>query len=838
MPIIEALAQAWGVTRAGDWREWLLRALVLPPRDANPWPRWLAVPGDRFGTAAARKLGVVHTAHLDEWLLRLLLLAPGDPRTSAWLPPWVRRIGSLLLGLGALPLRVTTYWLDRFDHDAAARRIDRGASRFERASYRLRLLLITGSAGLLWLAMATPLTAGQQALFFVAIWLAAMLLMRVQGRLAGLLIIALSLVATGRYAWWRVTESMAFSSTLEDVIGYGLLAAESYTWLIMALSYMQSAWPLQRPITPLPADTARWPSVDVFIPTYNESVQIIKPALYAALALDWPRDKLRVWLLDDGRRDEMRAFCAQVGAGYIVRDDNRHAKAGNINHALRQTDGELVAIFDCDHVPVRSFLRDTVGWFLRDPGCAMVQTPHHLYSPDPFERNLGTFRRVPNEGKLFYGVVQDGNDLWDATFFCGSCAVIRRQPLDEIGGIATETVTEDAHTALRLHRRGYGTAYINVPLAGGLATESLSAHIGQRIRWARGMAQIFRVDNPLTGPGLSLSQRLCYLNAMLHFFSGLPRLVFLTAPLAYLYFSLHVIDASAIAIAVYAGPHLFLSQLTNSRLQGRHRHSHWAEVYEAVLAWYTVRPTLLALINPKLGRFNVTAKGGTIERDYFDLRIAYPYIVLFLLNLGGVLFGFWRLLFGDPDGSIATVLITLAWAVYNLITVGTAIAVATEVRQLRRAHRVPKRMSAWVRLSDGRELNCETRDFSALGIGLHLPEAVALELGDRIEVLLDDGERIQPFPAVVCYGSQSLLGLQFEALDSQQEAALIRCTFGRPELWLDWNQSTAPDRPLAGFRELLLYGLRGYAHAIDRIAAAIESLLRGSIRRMPLMRRD
>lgn len=163
----------------------------------------------------------------------------------------------------------------------------------------------------------------------------------------------------------------------------------------------------------------------------------------------------------------------------------------------------------------------------------MLQTPHHFFSPDPFERNLGRFRQTPNEGTLFYGLVQDGNDMWDATFFCGSCAILRRSALDEIGGIAVETVTEDAHTSLRLHRRGHTSAYIRIPQAAGLATESLSAHIGQRIRWARGMVQIFRLDNPLLGKGLKLAQRLCYANAMLHFLSGIPRLIFLTAPLAF-----------------------------------------------------------------------------------------------------------------------------------------------------------------------------------------------------------------------------------------------------------------------------------------------------------------
>src|SRR5690606_15137263 len=128
--------------------------------------------------------------------------------------------------------------------------------------------------------------------------------------------------------------------------------------------------------------------------------------------------------------------------------------------------------------------------------------------PDPFERNLGHFGTQPNEYTLFYGLVQDGNDLWNAAFFCGACAIVRRSALDAIGGFAVETVTEDAHTALRLHRAGYNSAYLRIPQAAGLATESLSAHIGQRIRWARGMVQIFRMDNPLLGKGLKFFQRI------------------------------------------------------------------------------------------------------------------------------------------------------------------------------------------------------------------------------------------------------------------------------------------------------------------------------------------
>ncbi|WP_139151548.1 glycosyltransferase, partial [Salmonella enterica] len=147
----------------------------------------------------------------------------------------------------------------------------------------------------------------------------------------------------------------------------------------------------------------------------------------------------------------------------IARTKHEHAKAGTINNALKHAKGEVVAIFDCDHVSTRSFLHMTVGWFLKVKQLAMMQTPHHFFSPDPLERNLGRFRKTPNEGTLFYGLVQDGNDMWDATFFCGSRAVIRRKPLDEIGGIAVETGTEEAHTSLRPHRRGFISANMRIP---------------------------------------------------------------------------------------------------------------------------------------------------------------------------------------------------------------------------------------------------------------------------------------------------------------------------------------------------------------------------------------
>lgn len=672
----------------------------------------------------------------------------------------------------------------------------------------LQLFAWTAAALLGALLVSVPLALEEQAAFAVGCFGAALMLRRLPGRLPVIALILLSLLASLRYLYWRLTSTLGFETPLEMVLGYGLVAAELYALAVLVFGYLQTIWPLRRTPVPLPADPAAWPTVDVFIPTYNEALSIVKLSILAAQAIDWPRDKLRVHVLDDGRREDFRHFCATAGVSYLVRENNEHAKAGNLNAALKVTDGEYIAIFDADHVPTRSFLQVCLGWFLKDPQLAMLQTPHFFFSPDPFEKNLKTFRTVPNEGELFYGLVQDGNDLWNATFFCGSCAVIRRTMLEEVGGVATETVTEDAHTALKLNRLGYNTAYLGIPQAAGLATESLSRHIAQRIRWARGMAQIFRMDNPLLGKGLALGQRLCYLNAMLHFFYGLPRLVFLTAPLAYLLFGAQIFHASALLITCYVLPHVLHSNLTNSRIQGEFRHSFWNEVYETVLAWYILRPTLLALINPRLGKFNVTDKGGIIASDYFDWELARPYIVLLALNLLGLGVGIGRLFLGDPE-AVTTVAINLVWTLYNLVIASAAVAVASETRQVRAEPRVAATLPAGLVLADGSRLECSTLDFSQSGIGLKLPAGLHLPEGSAVEVELSRNGRSRRFPATVAFSRAGAVGTRFAELSVTEQRELVRMTFSRADLWAEAWGNHRPDSLLGSLREVSQIGLRG-----------------------------
>ena len=685
----------------------------------------------------------------------------------------------------------------------------------------------------LYVTVTTPLNLFWQTVFAVGLISVGLWLRRFQGHIVSVTLIALSMVASTRYIYWRATSTLGFDVQGVDWVDLTfaivLFAAELYALVVLYLGHFQILWPLERRPSTLPENKDEWPVVDVFIPTYNEPLSVVRPTVLAATDMDWPSDKLNIYILDDGSRDEFRQFAEEANVGYLTRPDSTHAKAGNINQALTKTNGHLITIFDCDHIPCRSFLQVTVGAFIHDDRLSLVQTPHHFFSADPFERNLGTFRSVPNEGELFYGLLQDGNDLWNATFFCGSCAVIRRTALEEVGGVAVETVTEDAHTSLKMHKRGWRSAYINVPQAAGLATDSLSGHVGQRIRWARGMAQIFRVDNPLLASGLKFGQRLCYVNAMFHFFYGFPRMVFLLAPLSYLFLEAHIIQASALLIAAYAAPHLALSTITNSRLQGPYRHSFWAEVYETVLCYYIFLPTLLAVINPKLGKFNVTEKGGINESTYFDKMIARPYVVMLVLNIAGFAVGIGRFFWWNTH-EIDTVVLNMLWTIYNIVMLGAASCVAWEAKQVRKTVRVTDALPALLRLPNGRLIACHTADMSEGGAAIELPQHLAFSKGQEIQLAVLPEENEVYLPAEVVGVVGTTLRLRFLELNVQQEKHLVYCIFGRANAWLNWGADRVIDRPSESFYRVIGYGYEGIYRMIKLFFRSLPGAIVGSVR--------
>ncbi len=688
-------------------------------------------------------------------------------------------------------------------------------------AFRL-LFLIAATAVFCFLAVL-PLSWPQQAILgLISIAMALIMSRGSDSYLITLALMMLSVFCTFRYGYWRIVQVIRYFhdpgrhlGALDAFFILCLLLAEIYAFVILFLGYFQTIWPLRRAPVPLPDNPEEWPDIDVLITTYNEPLDVVRYTALGALNMDWPVDKLHVYLLDDGRRKEFKQFASDAGIGYRTRPDNSHAKAGNINAALETISSPFIAIFDSDHVPTRSFLQMTVGWFVRDRKLAVLQTPHHFYSPDPFERNLGQFHIIPNEGELFYGIVQDGNDFWNSSFFCGSCAVLRRDALDAIGGIAMDTVTEDAHTSLRMQMKGWNSAYVNIPQAAGLATERLSAHIGQRIRWARGMVQILRTDNPLFAPGLTFAQRLCYFNAMGHFLYAVPRLIFLTAPLIYLLLNHTNIPGYWLAILAYALPHLTLSNLTNSRIQGEHRHSFWNEIYETVLSPYILLPTLMALVNPRIGRFNVTAKGGVVKRTFFDSRIAQPFLWMLCFNILGLIFAIPRFFIWDRDQQ-GTVLMNAMWCCFNVVILGVCTAVARELQQRRATVRIRVATPLNVKIAEGRTIAGETIDISSGGTSIRLNEAVNLAPDAAVHLSFPTTAAPTHLPASVVSLDGSVLRVRFNELTIAEQEVLTIALYSRADSWLGWGEGRENDhvlRSLLRIFQISMLGLKATAQS-------------------------
>lgn len=259
-----------------------------------------------------------------------------------------------------------TQWLEKLPEQMNARtgHLDK-QKELAHLNPKLRRAILGGatfcSLVLALMCITQPFNPLSQFIFLMLLWGVALLVRRIPGRFSALMLIVLSLTVSCRYIWWRYTSTLNWNDPVSLVCGIILLFAETYAWVVLVLGYFQVVWPLNRQPVPLPEDMDLWPTVDIFVPTYNEDLNVVKNTIYASQGIDWPKDKLNIWILDDGGREAFRQFAKDVGVHYIARTSHEHAKAGNINNALKYAKGEFVSIFDCDHVPTRSFLQMTMG---------------------------------------------------------------------------------------------------------------------------------------------------------------------------------------------------------------------------------------------------------------------------------------------------------------------------------------------------------------------------------------------------------------------------------------------------------------------------------------------
>ena len=594
-----------------------------------------------------------------------------------------------------------------------------------------------------------------------------------------------------RYLLWRLFASLNLDDFISASISITLFIGECISLLNSIFFYVHNIFRIDRS-----QEADEWskavlegrylPSVDVLIPTYNEGVEILRRTVIGCQAMDYPNKK--IYLLDDTRRPEVRQLAKELGCEYRDRPDNRHAKAGNINHALPTIHGELIAIFDADFVPCRNFLQRTVGFF-QDPQTALVQTPQNFFNEDPISVNLGLEGIVNNEQTLFFRYIQPSRDRLDAVVCCGSCFVMRRSALDEIGGIPTDSITEDYFTGIKMQALGYKVKYLNEALSAGLAPETIAAFINQRLRWGQGTLQlVFSKWNFFTIPNLKWWQRLSHSLGVLYWFLSIPRVMFLFFPLAYLLFDIAPLRATINEIIFFYLPYWISGAMCFSWLTENRRSAFWSDVYETVICLPMAITVIKTLINPYNKPFKVTPKGDVnphqIRVNWFLIR---PLLLVVILCILGLLRQALNL--RDTNVNPESLAINAFWVAYNSILLTICIMSAIDVPQ--RSHiRFPRREACCLTIGD-EIFSGETVDISEGGTLVQLANFPHRgSLTGTLEFLAPSplaGVRM-PFELVpqnirILEGNQVRVGLKFTEWNLAAMRRLIPHLYCQPNQW-------------------------------------------------------
>ncbi len=653
----------------------------------------------------------------------------------------------------------------------------------------------------------------------------------------------LASIISVRYWLWRTTETIFYTNWIDFTGTMILYLAETFGIALYITGIFVNLWPIRRKPIPISTKLDNLPTVDIFIPTINEPEDMVKISLIGCKHIDYPKDKVKIYLLDDGatlqrrmdpktkeeawkRYFRFKKMAEDLGAIYIAREKNEHAKAGNINYALKKSYGDLILVLDSDHIPTRDILKNTVGWFLKDKKLFLVQTPHFFINPDPVEKNLGTFSDAPTEQQMFYEAIHPGLDFWNSSFFCGSAAILRRKYLEEIGGLKGRTVTEDAETSIDLHSKGLNSIYIPIPMVCGLNPETYDSLITQRTRWAQGMVQIFMTKNPLFKRGLKFYQKICYLNCCLFWFFGIARIIFLLTPVGFLVAGINVYFASVPQALAYTLPHLISATIVGNFLYGKVRWAFFSELYESIQSIFVAPAIISAIIRPKKPTFKVTPKGVDLKKDFLN-PLGKPFYLLLLAIIFAFPFAvmkwFHYPLYRD------VILICGAWNAFNFLLVLACLGVVWERRQIRRFHRAWTKGKAVLYLN-GNRIEGEVKDVSLGGIGIEVDKKYDLKKGDKINITTKDSYGYEYYLKIEVVrtsniGKKVYLGCRF-LLDTKEDFEnLVKFVYGDSKRWiLFWQRKSKHMSSIRSFIYLVSKGLRGSIYNLKNIPKIIKEV--------------
>lgn len=327
--------------------------------------------------------------------------------------------------------------------------------------------------------------------------------LRLKKKKALLFLVILGFISSLYYfAWWF--EENRYLNPLLAICFIGILfyviTQVYFLWYI----FLHSKYPKKK--TP----TKQY-SVDVFLPTYNEPYWLVEKSCKAIVEIRYPH---KTYLIDDGNNPQYKAIAEKYGAIYVIRPDKKDYKAGNINNVIKHSYGEIITIFDVDHIPQPEFLELTIGYF-DDPKIGVVQVALDHYNQS--ESFVADACCKLNDD--FFGATMLGMSGCGATVVFGSNSVFRREALVSIGGYKPG-LAEDLNTSVHLHAEGWKSVYVPEILAQGLVPSDLLAFFKQQLKWARGVFETLFTHYPHLYKSLDLPKRICYMTRMTYYLAG------------------------------------------------------------------------------------------------------------------------------------------------------------------------------------------------------------------------------------------------------------------------------------------------------------------------------
>lgn len=598
---------------------------------------------------------------------------------------------------------------------------------------------------------------------------------RVKQAIARLIIVFASLF-TIRYFYWRVTDTM---NPAARWFFWGFLIAELLNFIEAALFYI-TTWAPTRYSTPAALKNR---TVDVFIATYNEPIELLRETVLCAVNMTYPH---KTYVLDDGNRPEVKELATELGAEYITRLDNTHAKAGNLNNAFAKTAGEFILTLDADHVPSPDLIDQVIGFF-RDYRVGAVQTAQDFYNHDSFQHRMNWKAKAGwQQQELFFSVIQPGKDYYNAAFYCGSPAMLRRTALAQAGGFATESITEDMHTGLRMQKQNWKVLYHNKTLAYGLAPQTFLGFSTQWRRWGSGCMQVLRSENPIFGRGLSFGQRICYFASMYFYWMSYQKLLYMLTPIIALVTGIFPLITTPELFVKFFFPYFFLNLFASVLLQGGFTSYLRSEQFN-ILKMHVLMPTVSGLFR-KRSKFKVTPKSQADAAGFTD--VALP-LVLSVLLIVSIVIGFIRLMQTSDEFLFWALLVNIFWSAFYFFMMFGVVWSAMRRKEVRLMYRFPARLDTPITLrykrSDGTKVEVAefARNLNRTGVSVTLDDGIAPGTKVELELVLPkakisaSGEVVRNQNFQVPQGKTRVSsGIRFTGITVQDQDEISKFLFG------------------------------------------------------------